>query len=37
MLPFGTCRVVVSRTSVVQSIFGAIQEIGRFEREVWLD
>jgi transposase-like protein len=36
-LPFGTCRVVVSRTRIVQTIFGAIQEIGGFEREAWLD
>jgi transposase-like protein len=36
-LPYGTCRVVVSRTQVVQSIFGAIQEIGGFERDAWLD
>jgi hypothetical protein len=35
-LPYGTCRVVVSRTSVVQSIFGAIQEYGGFTREEWL-
>jgi hypothetical protein len=37
MLPFGTCRVVVSRTRVVQSIFGAIQEYAGFQREGWLD
>jgi transposase-like protein len=37
MLPFGTCRVVVSRTSVVQTIFGAIQELGGFTREAWLE
>jgi transcriptional regulator with XRE-family HTH domain len=36
-LPFGTCRVVVSKTAVTQSIFGAIQEIGSFTREAWLD
>jgi len=36
-LPFGTCRVVVSKTSVVQTIFGAIQEIGGFERDAWLE
>jgi len=36
-LPFGTCRVVVSRTWVTQTIFGAIQEIGGFEREAWLE
>jgi transposase-like protein len=36
-LPFGTCRVVVCRTWVVQTIFGAIQEIGGFTREAWLE
>jgi hypothetical protein len=36
MLPYGTCRVVVSRTSVVQSIYGAIQEYAGFERPAWL-
>lgn len=35
-LPYGTCRVAISKTSVVQSIFGAIQEIGGFTREAWL-
>jgi hypothetical protein len=37
MLPYGTCRVVVSRTSVVQMIFGAIQEFGGFTRAAWLE
>ncbi|MDX6388017.1 MAG: hypothetical protein QOD85_1819, partial [Gaiellaceae bacterium] len=36
-LPYGTCRVVVSKTTVVQSIFGAIQEYVGFDRESWLD
>jgi transposase-like protein len=36
-LPFGTCRVVVSRTWVTQTIFGAIQEIGGFTRESWVE
>jgi Homeodomain-like domain len=36
-LPFGTCRVVVSRTSVAQSIYGAIQEYAGFDRPAWLD
>jgi hypothetical protein len=36
-LPYGTCRVAVSRTRVVQSIYGAIQEIGGFERDAWLE
>jgi hypothetical protein len=37
ILPYGTCRVSVSRTQVVQTIFGAIQEYGGFERPEWLD
>jgi transposase-like protein len=36
-LPYGTCRITVSRTRIVQSIFGAIQEIGGFTRESWLE
>jgi hypothetical protein len=35
-LPFGTCRLVVNDTHVVQSIFGSIQEYGGFERPEWL-
>ena len=37
MLPYGTCRVVVHRTSVVQHIYGAIQEYGGFDWPEWLD
>ena len=37
MLPYGTCRVSVHRTQVVQTIYGAIQEYGGFERPEWLD
>jgi hypothetical protein len=37
MLPYGTCRIVVSRTRVVQSIYGAIQEYAGFDRPAWLD
>jgi len=36
-LPYGTCRVVVSRTWLTQSIFGAIQEYASFDRAEWLD
>jgi hypothetical protein len=36
-LPYGTCRVAVSRTRIVQSIYGGIQEIGGFTREAWLE
>jgi transcriptional regulator with XRE-family HTH domain len=34
-LPYGTCRVIVYRTRVAQAIYGAIQELGGFEREEW--
>lgn len=36
-LPFGTCRVVVSRTWVTQTIYGGIQELGGFTRDAWLE
>ena len=36
-LPYGTCRVTVHRTRVVQHIYGAIQEYGGFDRPEWLD
>jgi len=36
-LPYGTCRVSVARTRIVQAIYGAIQEIGGFTREAWLE
>ena len=36
-LPYGTCQVVVSRTWVLQSILGSIQEYAGFDREAWLD
>lgn len=35
-LPYGTTRVCVNSTQVVQSIYGSIQEYGRFERPEWL-
>jgi hypothetical protein len=35
-LPYGTVRVCVHSTQVVQSIYGAIQEYGGFERPEWL-
>ena len=34
--PYGTCTVGVHRTDIVQKIYGAIQEIGKFDRENWL-
>lgn len=36
-LKYGTCRVVVHKTEIVQSIFGAIQEYAGFRCETWLD
>ena len=36
-LPYGTCRVVVSETALVQSVYGAIQEYAGFDRPEWLD
>ena len=36
-LPYGTCRVAVSSTRVVQSIYGSIQEYAGFERPAWLE
>jgi transcriptional regulator with XRE-family HTH domain len=35
-LPYGTCRVTAHSTEIVQSIYGAIQEYGGFERPEWL-
>jgi hypothetical protein len=35
-LPYGTVRVCVHSTEIVQQIFGAIQEYGGFERPEWL-
>jgi hypothetical protein len=35
-LPYGTVRVCVHSTAVLQSIYGAIQEYGGFERPEWL-
>ena len=37
MLPYGTSRVSVCRTQIVQMIYGAIQEYGGFDRPEWLD
>lgn len=36
-LPYGTCKLVVNRTQIVQTIFGSIQEYGGFDRTEWLD
>jgi len=37
MLPYGTCRLTVCSTAIVQHLFGAIQEYGGFDRPEWLD
>jgi hypothetical protein len=37
VLPYGTCRVSVHSTAIVQHIYGAIQEYGGFEQPEWLD
>lgn len=34
-LPYGTVRVCVHSTQIVQSIYGSIQEYGSFERPEW--
>jgi len=36
-LPYGTCRIAVHDTQIVQHIYGAIQEYGGFEEPRWLD
>jgi transposase-like protein len=36
-LPYGTCELTVSRTRIIQAIYGAIQEYAGFERPEWLD
>lgn len=36
-LPYGTVRVCVHSTRIVQSIYGSIQEYAGFERPEWLD
>ena len=36
MLPYGTARISLNRTSVLQSIYGAIQEYAGIARPEWL-
>jgi hypothetical protein len=36
-LPYGTCKLVVHSTEVVQTIYGSIQEYAGFTRDEWLD
>jgi hypothetical protein len=35
-LPYGTARLIVHSTRIVQTIYGSIQEIGGFDRPEWL-
>ena len=35
-LPYGTCRLSVHSTAIVQHIYGAIQEYAGFDRPEWL-
>jgi hypothetical protein len=37
VLPYGTARVAVHSTDVIQSIYGAIQEYAGIDRPEWLD
>ena len=37
MLPYGTARLAMHSTFIVQSIYGAIQEYAGFARPEWLD
>ncbi len=34
-LPYGTCKLVVGNTRVVQMLYGAIQELAGFDRPEW--
>jgi DNA-binding transcriptional MerR regulator len=36
-LRYGTCKLVVHSTEIVQQIFGGIQELAGFSRAAWLD
>ena len=36
-LPYGTCRVSVCRTAIVQELFGGIQELAGVDHPEWLD
>jgi hypothetical protein len=37
LLPYGTCKLVVHSTEIVQTIYGSIQEYAGFNRDEWLD
>ena len=34
-LPYGTCKMVIGDVSIIQKIYGAIQEYGGFEKREW--
>jgi transposase-like protein len=36
-LPYGTCKIAVHSTEIVQTIYGSIQELAGFDRPEWLD
>jgi hypothetical protein len=36
-LPYGTVRISVCDTEIIQTIYGSIQELAGFDRPVWLD
>ena len=36
-LAYGTCRVVVHSTEIVQMIYGSIQAFAGFDRPAWID
>ncbi len=36
-LPYGTVTLSVCSVTIIQSIYGAIQEYGGFDRPAWLD
>jgi hypothetical protein len=36
-LPYGTCRIKVCDTALVNTLYGSIQELAGFTREAWLD
>jgi transposase-like protein len=37
MLPYGTLKIVVHDTRLIQMVLGGIQEIGGFTRDTWLE
>ena len=37
VLPYGTCRLIVSDVRIAQTIFGSIQEYAGFDRPEWLE